>query len=52
MSRSAGKTLLDILKMLFVAAFKLTALCFAWICKIAGTVLLKIGETVEKTLVK
>ncbi len=52
MSRSIGSTLLDVVKNLFISLLKLCAIAFAWLCKIAGMILLKTGETIEKMITK
>ncbi|HRF75745.1 MAG TPA: hypothetical protein PLJ00_03290 [Chitinophagales bacterium] len=50
MARPLGNTLFDAIKQLTIALFKLIAIAFAWLCKIAGMVLLKAGETIEKMI--
>jgi hypothetical protein len=50
MPRSGVKTLLDLLRTLFVTTLKIVAIAIAFICKIVGMVLLKTGETIEKML--
>lgn len=52
MNRSLGSTLLDTLKNLCIALIKLMAIVFAWLCKMAGMILLKTGETIEKMLTR
>lgn len=52
MAPSLGSTLFNAVKLLCIALFKLLAIAFAWLCKIAGMILLKTGETIEKMISK
>ncbi|MBK6484084.1 MAG: hypothetical protein IPG01_13370 [Chitinophagaceae bacterium] len=53
MSRPTIKNaLLGALKMLLLAILKLLAIAFAWVCKIVGMTLLKIGEGIEKIITR
>lgn len=52
MGQSIGKIFLDAIKNLSLTFFKLCGITFAWLCKIAGMILLKMGETIEKLIVK
>lgn len=50
MSRSSVHTLLDMIRTLIVILIKVTAMAFAFACKVSGIILLRTGETIEKMI--
>jgi hypothetical protein len=47
-----GNFLINILKQIFIFAFKCIAIVFAWACKLTGQILLAIGEEAERKIMK
>ena len=49
---STGNIILNSLKSLILMILKVAALVIAWACKIAGLILTKLGEIIEKIITK
>lgn len=45
---SQGNKLIDSIKSLIVALFKILVILFAGFCKLSGMILVKLGEAMEK----
>jgi hypothetical protein len=52
MTKKIVGKVLEILRALFIALFKLIMMVIALICKITGMILSKTGETIEKLVTK
>ena len=53
MNRSTlGSVLASAIKMLLIAVLKIIGITFVWLCKIAGMFLTKLGEGLEKIIVR
>lgn len=52
MSQSASNIFIASMKSLIKSAFKICAIAFAWLLRLAGTTLLKLGEALERIIVK
>jgi hypothetical protein len=49
-NHTTGESLLRAIRMLVVGFLKLLAIVFAWVCKLSGMILLKVGEAIENIL--
>lgn len=53
MSRpTLGNILFESVRLLVIAVIKIILVAIAWTCKIIGMVLSKIGETIEKQIIR
>lgn len=52
MAQRTTHVFLGLLKTLLIILAKLTAITFAFTCKIAGMILLKVSEAIEKLLAR
>jgi hypothetical protein len=47
-----GNMLFRAVRALLIAVFKVLALACAWVCKVGGILLTKIGEAIEKVIAR
>jgi hypothetical protein len=51
-SKSTGNILVNALKELLIAAFKICAITLAWAFRLSGVICTRLGETIEKMITK